>query len=111
MSRRQRPFPCRVPFDGSAAAELPTRSRGQILVSLAIATLAACSRADAPRLVRAEPVTGVPTDLTFYPHVYYGGDDAYLVEGRWYRPGADGWVVFAGEPLELQLVRLSLERK
>jgi hypothetical protein len=73
------------------------------LVALILA--AACARTEPPRVVRTEPVTGVPTDITFYPHVYYGGDDAYLVEGRWYRPCADGWVVFTREPLELELVR------
>ena len=47
--------------------------------------------------------------MLFYPHVIYGGDAAYLVEGRWYRPGADGWVVYTEEPLELEIVRHALE--
>jgi hypothetical protein len=68
----------------------------------------ACSSAEAPHLVRTEVVRDVPPDIAFYPHIYYGGDDAYLVEGRWFRPGADGWVTFLEEPLELQLVRRSL---
>jgi hypothetical protein len=79
------------------------------LVALLLA--AACSRSDAPNQVRAQPVTGVPTDIPFYPHVYYGGDDAYLVEGRWYRPGASGWVVFTNEPVELELVRKAVGAK
>jgi hypothetical protein len=52
-------------------------------------------------------VRDVPPDIAFYPHVYYGGD-AYLVEGKWFRPGADGWVMFTDEPLELELLRRSL---
>ena len=50
-----------------------------------------------------------PSDVLFYPHVLYGGDDAYLVDGKWYRPGVSGWVVFTREPLELELLRQTLE--
>jgi hypothetical protein len=59
--------------------------------------------------VVAEPTSSVPTDVMFYGHVLYGGDDAYLVEGKWYRPGAQGWQVFASEPPELAMLRRSLE--
>jgi hypothetical protein len=80
------------------------------LAALALASLATftCERADSPRLVQAQPVRTVPGDVVFYSHVYYGGEDAYLVEGKWYRPGVDGWVIFTSEPLELELVRKSL---
>ncbi len=71
----------------------------------------ACAHGEPPRLVRTEHVRDVPADMAFYPHVYYGADDAYLVEGRWFRPAADGWVVFTDEPLELELVRKSLVPK
>ena len=57
----------------------------------------------------AEPTPSVPTDVVFYTHVLYGGDDAYLVDGQWYRPNATGWVVFTKEPLELALLRKSLD--
>ncbi len=57
----------------------------------------------------AEPTPTVPTDVVFYTHVLYGGDDAYLVDGQWFRPAASGWVVFTKEPLELALIRRSLE--
>jgi hypothetical protein len=50
-----------------------------------------------------------PSDVLFYAHVLYGGDDAYLVDGKWYKPGAAGWVVFTREPLELELLRRCLE--
>jgi hypothetical protein len=63
------------------------------------------------RDVSTEPTPSVPTDVVFYPHVLYGGDDAYLVEGRWYRPQVNGWAVFTKEPLELAMIRRSLERK
>ena len=59
--------------------------------------------------VVAEPTSSVPTDVVFYGHVLYGGDDAYLVDGRWYRPGVHGWQVFTSEPPELAMVRRSLE--
>lgn len=71
----------------------------------------ACGEGEPPRLVRAEAVIGVPMDIAFYPHVYYGGEDAYLVDGRWFRPDADGWVVFTDVPLELELVGKSLRSK
>ena len=78
-----------------------------------------CSHASLPswsswsdaRDVSAEPTPSVPTDVVFYPHVLYGGDDAYLVEGRWYRPQVNGWAVFTREPLELAMIRRSLEHK
>jgi hypothetical protein len=59
--------------------------------------------------VVVEPTPSVPTDVVFYTHVLYGGDDAYLVDGQWFRPAATGWVVFTKEPLELALIRESLE--
>jgi hypothetical protein len=80
------------------------------LAPLALAFAAfACARREAPRHARAEQATDLPRDVLFYPHVLYGGDSAYLVEGRWYRPGADGWDVFTEEPLELEVVRHTLE--
>ncbi|MCL2447550.1 MAG: hypothetical protein FWD17_01245 [Polyangiaceae bacterium] len=50
-----------------------------------------------------------PSDVLFYAHVIYGGDSAYLVDGKWYKQGAAGWMVFTREPLELELLRRSLE--
>jgi hypothetical protein len=69
----------------------------------------ACARREPPRHVWVERVTAVPRDVAFYPHVLYGGDDVYLVDGRWYRPGAEGWVVFTREPVELEMVRRAAE--
>jgi hypothetical protein len=82
---------------------------GFFVAALAIASGAAgCSR-EASSEVVAEPTPSVPSDVVFYTHVLYGGDDAYLVDGHWYRPAATGWVVFTKEPLELALVRRALE--
>jgi hypothetical protein len=67
-----------------------------------------CSREPSSDVV-VEPTPSVPTDVVFYTHVLYGGDDAYLVDGQWFRPAATGWVVFTKEPLELALLRKSLE--
>ncbi len=58
----------------------------------------------------ADRASRVPSDIVFYPHVLFGGDDAYLVDGRWYRPAAEGWRVFTSEPLELDLLRRTLEQ-
>ncbi len=68
-----------------------------------------CGQSEAPRHVRIEPATNLPSDVEFYGHVLYGGEAAYLVDGKWYRPGADGWVVFTEEPVELELLRKTLE--
>ena len=82
---------------------------GFFVAALAIAIGAAgCSREPSSEVV-AEPTPSVPSDVVFYTHVLYGGDDAYLVDGHWYRPAATGWVVFTKEPLELALVRRALE--
>ena len=78
--------------------------------ALALAVVC-CAKGEAARHVRADPATSVPSDIEFYGHVLYGGEDAYLVDGRWYRPGANGWVVFTEEPVELELLRKTLEPK
>ncbi len=78
------------------------------LLAAALA-LAGCLGREPPRHVRAERATDLPRDVLFYPHVLYGGDNAYLVDGRWYRPAADGWVVFTEEPVELETLRRTLE--
>ena len=77
-------------------------------LAAAPAMLLGCSREPSSEVV-AEPTPTVPTDVVFYTHVLYGGDDAYLVDGQWFRPSATGWVVFTKEPLELALLRESLE--
>jgi hypothetical protein len=76
--------------------------------ALALAAYA-CVKEEPPRHVRTEPATDLPRDVLFYPHVLYGGDDAFLAEGKWYRQGVDGWVVFTEEPLELEMLRRTLE--
>jgi hypothetical protein len=78
-----------------------------VLVASALLALVGCSRQS--RDVVAEPTPSVPTDVVFYTHVLYGGDDAYLVDGQWFRPASTGWVVFTKEPLELRLIRESAQ--
>lgn len=79
-------------------------------VGSALVFASACHGSSERADVVVEPTPAVPSDVVFYAHVLYGGDDAYLVDGRWYRPAANGWVVFTQEPLELQLVRQATER-
>jgi hypothetical protein len=76
--------------------------------ALALAAYA-CAKDEPPRHVRTERATDLPRDVLFYPHVLYGGDAAYLAEGKWYRQGVAGWVVFTEEPLELETLRHTLE--
>jgi hypothetical protein len=94
----------------NAALSVPARfALGFALAAVPLALgLSVCSR-DSSADVVAEPTPNVPSDVTFYTHVLYGGDDAYLIDGRWYRPGAGQWVVFTREPLELALIRRSLD--
>ncbi len=84
------------------------------LIALALAAfpvcvpLLGCSKQSSDVVV--EPTPSVPSDVVFYTHVLYGGDDAYLVDGQWFRPATTGWVVFTKEPLELSLIRQSVEQ-
>lgn len=52
--------------------------------------------------VRAEMV---PVEIAAYPRVYFRGTYAYLVDGRWFYPTNQGWVIFEEEPTELQQYR------
>ncbi|HRI69676.1 MAG TPA: hypothetical protein PK156_35850 [Polyangium sp.] len=47
------------------------------------------------------PVDTVPVAIDGYPHYPYRGRYAYLVDGQWYYPTPDGWVVFLEEPRPL----------
>jgi hypothetical protein len=86
------------------------RAGAASLAAVALALAAGgCNRAQPTRHVRTDRAQSVPSDIVFYAHVLYGGEDAYLVDGKWYRPAADGWVVFTEEPLELELLRRTLE--
>ncbi|MDC0748989.1 hypothetical protein [Polyangium mundeleinium] len=51
----------------------------------------------------------VPVDVNMYPAVEYRGRLAYLVEGRWYWPTDNGWVVFVEEPPELTRYRTNVQ--
>ena len=52
--------------------------------------------------------TVVPDDIWAYPHVFFGGTYAYLVNGYWYQPTRRGWVVYRREPVELSRARTRL---
>ena len=47
------------------------------------------------------PVASVPADIWSYPRISYGGGWVYLVNGFWYQPTPQGWVMYRREPLEL----------
>jgi hypothetical protein len=83
-----------------------------VLLALAVSKWAACDSGVGSHVfstAAGERASPVPSDVFFYGHVLYGGDDAFLVDGRWYRPAADGWRVFTQEPLELELLRTTLD--
>ena len=48
----------------------------------------------------------VPSNIHYYPRTYYGGRTVYLVDGRWYYPHRNTWVVYRREPVELQRYRV-----
>jgi hypothetical protein len=91
---------------GLIALTRPYRALMPFALALAVP---ACGTREPPRRVHTESTAHVPGDLLYYAHVLYGGETAYLVEGRWYRPGSNGWVVFDQEPLELEMLRRTLE--
>jgi hypothetical protein len=55
-------------------------------------------------------VDTVPPNIGIYPHYYYGGVDAYYVEGRWYRQGPHGWGYYRQEPSELARQRTYVQQ-
>jgi len=42
-----------------------------------------------------------PHNLSSYPHVWYDGRWIYLVDGAWYAPSTEGWIILRDEPTEL----------
>lgn len=42
-----------------------------------------------------------PTDVSAYPHVWYGDRWVYLIDGTWYAPTPRGWTILREEPREL----------
>ena len=51
------------------------------------------------------PVNDVPVAIEGYPRYLYHDRYAYLVDGQWYYPTPDGWVVFLEEPAPLAQYR------
>ncbi len=47
----------------------------------------------------------VPVEIAAHPRVFFRGTYAYLVDGQWYYPTNQGWVIFEREPPELRRYR------
>lgn len=90
------------------------RAAGVVLAAAAALTVMGCEAtihpaspfavayAEGDWLVRADIV---PPNIWAYPHVAYGASYVYLVDGRWYYPTPDGWMIFRREPIELSRQR------
>src|SRR5262245_7694194 len=83
---------------------LPPGALGAFLVLACAGTATVQSEAVYGYAV-AEP-TQVPPQIYYQPRVYYRGQYAYLVDGRWYYPQSGRWVVFRDEPTELRRYRV-----
>ncbi len=57
----------------------------------------------------AEAYVEPPRDINVYPHVWYDGRWVYLVQGAWYAPTTQGWVILREEPRELGRYRTYYE--
>lgn len=56
------------------------------------------------------PVDDVPIAvMEGYPRTLYQGRYAYLIDGQWYYPTNDGWVVFLDVPMPLAEYRARLQ--
>ena len=92
-----------------------TRTLLRSTVLSALGLFSALSAAGCRATIAAEPevvwVDTVPADIESRPKVYYGGADAYLVEGRWYYRSPRGWAVYRSEPEELTRQRVIFERR
>jgi hypothetical protein len=42
-----------------------------------------------------------PDNIAVYPHVWYEGRWIYLVDGAWYAPTPQGWIILRDEPPDL----------
>ena len=51
----------------------------------------------------------VPVAIDGYPRALYRDRYAYLVDGRWYYPTNNGWVVFLEEPTPLEQYRMRVQ--
>lgn len=80
---------------------------------LAIFAMTACSASVGLRPSVAgyavAPVNNVPGSIQAYPRYYYRDRYAYLVDGQWYYPTNDGWVVFLDVPAPLAQYRAQVQ--
>ncbi len=55
------------------------------------------------------PAATMPGVIDNYPRMFYQDRYAYLIDGQWYYPTSDGWVVFLEEPRPLVQYRARLQ--
>jgi hypothetical protein len=85
------------------------------LIALSALVLAGCEATFTPGPLTATWDVGAdvyvepPADVTVYPHVWYDGRWVYLVQGSWYAPTAQGWIILRDEPRELGRFRTYYE--
>lgn len=84
-----------------------------VLLVISMAAMTGCSASVRMRPniggYAVAPVSSVPVAIEAYPHVQYVDRYAYLIDGRWYYPTYDGWVVFLEEPRELAEYRSRIQ--
>ena len=96
-------------FQGQSSLRYPKRLALAVwALALVPGAMSGCGRQPTAD-VGVEPAEAVPRDVIFHAHVLYGGDSAYLIDGKWYCPGTSSWLVFTKEPLELEMIRHALE--
>lgn len=94
--------------------------RGILGVLATLAALSALGAAGCEATFTPGPVTAswgasavwsaeVPYDIASYPHVWYEDRWVYLVDGVWYAPTVQGWVILREEPRELRRYRTYYE--
>jgi hypothetical protein len=77
------------------------------LAGLTALATAGCEATFSPGPLTATWDTGgywsveAPDDVYAYPHVWYEDRWVYLVNGAWYAPTSQGWVILRDEPREL----------
>lgn len=83
------------------------RSSVALAIALFIATGCSASVRMRPTVAgyAVYPVDNVPAALDAYPHFLYEDRYAYLIDGQWYYPTTDGWVIFLEEPRTLAQYR------
>ncbi len=94
-------------------SRMPRFWRLWAILAISILTATGCSASVRVRPTVAgyavAPIDTVPVAIGGYPRTIYRDQYAYLVDGRWYYPTNDGWVVFLEEPQPLEQYRLRVQ--